>query len=106
MDIKVSGLIYPVIAIIEKAIVLGDIATIKKEAIQLGYLCCVHHKNRRKQEIFQHHLSEIELAIPTLEQIGKEVATYGYVLASYVCILYLSLYFAVVAFYDSIPAMW
>ena len=65
--------IYLVIAIIEKAIVLGDITMIKKEALQLGYLCCVQLNDSKKQEIFQHQLSVNQLTIPTLEQIMKEV---------------------------------
>ena len=71
----VDLIIYPAIEIIEKANVLGDIATLKKEAVQLGYLCCVQLNSPQKQEIFQHQLSEIELALPTLEQTAKEVNT-------------------------------
>ena len=66
-------LIYLVIAIIEKAIVLGDIMVIKKEAVQMGYLCCVQLNDSQKQEIFQHQLSQSNLMVPTLEEIAKEV---------------------------------
>ena len=73
ISVKVSELVYLVITIIEKAIVLGDITTMKKEAIQLGYLCCAQLKNPEMQRIFRHRLSDTELAIPTLEQIAQEV---------------------------------
>ena len=87
VDVKISGFVGPVIAVIEEAIVLGDTMTLKKEAIQLGYLCCVQLKDTQRQEIFLHRLSEIWLPVPTLEQITKEV----WVLAMYVRKLYLSI---------------
>ena len=49
------------------------IATMKKEAMQLGYLCCVHLKNLQKQKIFEHRLSENGLAVPVLQQTAREV---------------------------------
>ena len=52
---------------------MGDSATMKKEAIQLAYLCCVQLKNPQKQKIFEHQLSENELAVPVLQQIAREV---------------------------------
>lgn len=61
------------IAIIEKAILLGDTATVKKEAIQLGYLCCVQLKNPQKQRMFEDWLSEIGLAVPVLEKTARKV---------------------------------
>ena len=51
----------------------GDITVIKKEAIQLGYLCCVELKNSQKQRKFEHHLSELGIAIPDTEQTKIEV---------------------------------
>ena len=61
------------IAITEKDIVMGDTATVKKEAIQLAYLCCVQLKNPRKQKVYGYQLSEIGLAVPVLEQTAREV---------------------------------
>ena len=72
------------------------IATMKKEAIQLGYLCCVHLKNLQKQKIFEHQLSEIGLAVPVLQQTAREVAInvcFHLQLASYVFIYFLQLLF-------------
>ena len=48
----------------------------KKEAAQLGYLCCVQLKDSQKQEIFQSQLLESKVIVPTLEQITKEVDNY------------------------------
>jgi len=63
------------IAIIERGNGMGDIATMKIEALQLGYLCCVQLKNLQKQKEFEHQLSEIGIVIPD-EQIKNEVQTY------------------------------
>ena len=52
---------------------MGDITTMKKEAIQLGYLSCVQLKNSQNQRTFEHRLSEIKLALPILEQTAREV---------------------------------
>ena len=52
---------------------MGDNMTIRKEAIQIGYLCCVQLKNFQKQKTFEHRLSENELAVPVLEQTTSEV---------------------------------
>ena len=65
-----------VIATIDKGIVMGDITTIRKEAIQIGYLCCVQLKNPQKQKVFEHRLSKVELAVPVLEQTAREVRVY------------------------------
>jgi len=62
------------IAIIERGNVMGDITTMKIEALQLGYLCCVRLKNLQKQGEFEHQLSEIGIAIPD-KQTKNEVQT-------------------------------
>ena len=68
-----SSLVLLAIAIIERDIVMGDIAMMKIEAIQLGYLCCVQLNNSQKQGEFEHQLSELGIAIPNLEQAKNEV---------------------------------
>ena len=50
---------------------MGDIATIKIEALQLGYLCCVQLKNVQKEGEFEHQLSEIGIAIPDEQTKNK-----------------------------------
>ena len=73
----------------------------KKEAIQLGYLCCVHLKNPQQQRIFEHHLSEIGLDVPVLEQTAKEVWIFVMCALNLPCDM-----LTIVAFYDAVPAMW
>ena len=51
---------------------MDDITTMKIEALQLGYLCCVQLKNLQKQGEFEHQLSEIGIAIPE-KQTKNEV---------------------------------
>ena len=51
----------------------GDVTTMKIEAIQLGYMCCVQLKNSQKQKEFEHQFSELGIPIPDLEQVKIEV---------------------------------
>ena len=61
------------IAIIERGSMMGDVTTMKIEAIQLGYMCCVQLKNSQKQGEFEHQFSELGIAIPDLEHTKIEV---------------------------------
>ena len=56
----------------------GDITTMKIEAIQLGYMCCVQLKNSQKQGEFEKQLLELEILIPDLEQAKIKVKTFQY----------------------------
>ena len=55
---------------------MGDVTTMKIEAIQLGYMCCVQLKNSQKQGEFEHQFSELGIAIPDLEQTKIEANTF------------------------------
>ena len=52
---------------------MGDVTTMKIEAIQLGYMCCVQLKNSQKQGEFEKQLSELGIPIPDLEQTKIKV---------------------------------
>ena len=56
----------------------GDVTTMKIEAIQLGYMCCVQLKNSQKQGEFEKQLLELEILIPDLEQAKIKVKTFQY----------------------------
>ena len=92
-----------VITAIDNGIVMGDITTIRKEAIQIGYLCCVQLKNPQKQKTFEHRLSEVELVVPVLEQTTREVRVY--VLAMLLEVTAWNI-FTTAAIYDTVSAMW
>ena len=57
---------------------MGDVTTMKIEAIQLGYMCCVELKNSQKKKEFEHQFSELRIPIPDLEQTKIEVNTFQY----------------------------
>ena len=76
MTYKISVLALSAIAIIERDTVMGDVTTMKIEAIQLGYMCCVQLKNSQKQGEFEKQLSELKIPIPDLEQTKIEVKTF------------------------------
>ena len=52
---------------------MGDVTTMKIEAIQLGYMCYVQLKNSQKQGEFEKQLSELGIPIPDLEQTKIKV---------------------------------
>ena len=52
---------------------MGDVTTMKIEAIRLGYMCCVQLKNCQKQGEFVKQLSELGILIPDIEQTKIEV---------------------------------
>ena len=55
---------------------MGDVTTMKIEAIQLGYMCCDQLKNSQKQGEFEHQFSELGIPIPDLEQSKIEVNSF------------------------------
>ena len=57
---------------------MGGVKLIKIEAIQLGYMCCVHRKNLQKQGKFEKQLLELGIPIPDLEKTKIEVNTFQY----------------------------
>ena len=73
MTYKITVLTLSAIAIIERDTVMGDVTTMKIEAIQLGYMCCVQLKNSQKQGEFEKQLSELKILIPDLEQTKIKV---------------------------------
>ena len=91
-----------VITAIDDGIVMGDITTIRKEAIQIGYLCCVQLKNPQKQKTFEHRLSEVELVVPVLEQTTREVRVYLPCSFEVTACNVLT----TAAIYDTVSAMW
>ena len=65
------------IVIIERGNVPGDVTTMKIEAIQLGYMCCVQLKNSQKQGEFEKQLSQLGIPIPDLQRIKIEVQNFS-----------------------------
>ena len=65
---------YIAIAIVERGIKEGDIATVKRHALQLGYLFCEKLKDNQKQKEFEHRMSEMNINYPltgnTVNQVG------------------------------------
>ena len=68
------GLLCVAIAIVERGVEGGDIATVKRHALQLGYLCCERLKDNLKQKEFEHRMSEMNINFPltdnTVNQVG------------------------------------
>ena len=61
------------IAIIERGIEKGDTTTIKRQALQLGYLCCVKLKDVQKEKEFKHRMSEMSVEYPITDHIVNQV---------------------------------
>ena len=93
-----SSLVLPVITIIERDVVLGDVTMMKIEAIQLGYLCCVQLNNSQKRGEFGHQLSELGIAIPDLKTKNK---VRKHLLPCFHTDVTLQCIFVIVALYDS-----
>ena len=61
------------IAIIERGVGRGDITTVKRHALQLGYLCCERLKDVQKEKEFKCRMSEIHIKYPIAKDIINQV---------------------------------
>lgn len=61
------------IAIIERGIEKGDITTIKRHALQLGYLCCKWVRDVQKEKEFEHRMSEMSIKYPVTDHTRNQV---------------------------------
>ena len=70
---KIIPLLSLAIAIIERGIQRGDIATVKKHALQLGYLCCGRLKDVQKEKEFERRMSEMNMKYPIAKHVINQV---------------------------------
>ena len=79
---KNHSYIFLAIAIIERGVERGDVVTVKKHALQLGYLCCERLKDVQKEKEIQYRMLELNIKCPiaknTINQVGVNIDTMKY----------------------------
>jgi len=71
--LKTTATFSLAIAIIDRGVERGDITTVKRHALQLGYLCCERVKDAQKEKEFQCRMSELNIKCPIAKQTINQV---------------------------------
>ena len=74
IDVKNDTCTFSIaIAIIERGVQRGDVTTVKRHALQLGYLYCGRLKDVQKEKEFERRMSEMNIKYPIAKHIINQV---------------------------------